>query len=911
MTNINRSIEREIRIKQDYTHSYGAERIIEHMNKSLSPKISSTLVYQYQSGIRRIVDLSNDMSIVERKVTIFDKSQPIYKYVESSEEKVSSTSAESMYKYNHMTYRVRYMYDWVYKNIPLDLHVTFRTMIEDKKVTISTSIEIELSNPKISIDKEDLSISIVKSKSISILEIVTHIMGIHNGWTISNIPDVFSGAKGILRTMGITSYYQLQRPYDLTWKDLIYDNMIQNPVAISIKADGTRMLLLMYQSGIFFITSSLDLIPLNTSKSSDIKDIKNITKPILIDGELMNIKGQYIYYAFDLLYADKSYVNEPYTTRHKLIHEFLPSTINTNISDMKLVTLKIKPIITPTTVPEFFKAVDLSLNDPLPKDGIIITHINKPYSNPVYKYKEPHMMTVDFFIGPDKTLGTFDDGIKYHKELVPLDIDKYAPIGIVAEFEYINPTTWKFKRMRIDKSIPNSERVYQSIIKLHRDPIRKVDITGKSMSLMRKYHNRVKDTIYDFLAKEGIDTILDLGSGKGGDLPKWIRNNMSVDAIEPDITNIKDLISRASTFASMDSEIYIDEFTYDKYEPTGLVVQETSTKIIGSCWDVTIYPEKAENFYPRREVGAITSFNSATFFGPQTISCLLDCVSPDNSLGYVVFMVMDGKVLKKEFLSNSNSYESPLISIKSVACPPEISNKAKTSAMTTTGEAIQVGSDRFGNLGCIDISLESSTVERTQTEALVDVDTIIETMEKNQWIAILDEYLTEEKLLGQDATKYTSAQRVVIFKKGQSREYVRNIYKSLKIGDIENISTPWGNLVRVGVPSIVNALEGNMSFYHAILQASSEKYRSSSMVGKAVFASAIKNKNAKLDITVPIYIIPSNSWDIVMGNNKEITIYPALNPSIPREKGIVILDNNSFWEPLGRKNLDGSINYIW
>jgi hypothetical protein len=54
---------------------------------------------------------------------------------------------------------------------------------------------------------------------------------------------------------------------------------------------------------------------------------------------------------------------------------------------------------------------------------------------------------------------------------------------------------------------------------------------------MRKYHNRVKNLIYDYLSLQGVKTLTDIGSGAGGDLSKW-RDRFLVNAIEPDQRNI-------------------------------------------------------------------------------------------------------------------------------------------------------------------------------------------------------------------------------------------------------------------------------------------------------------------------------------------------------------------------------------
>jgi hypothetical protein len=113
---------------------------------------------------------------------------------------------------------------------------------------------------------------------------------------------------------------------------------------------------------------------------------------------------------------------------------------------------------------------------------------------------------------------------------------------------------------------------------------------------------------------------------------------------------------------------------------------------------IDLFPVKAESYVNTGETtDALTSFNSATFLGPSTLQDLiLDNV---NTGGYVVALVIDGRRLEDLYLQDG-PYQSPLIEIARVPCP------------ASSPERIQVGSEQFGNLGCIEIALNDSSTVR-------------------------------------------------------------------------------------------------------------------------------------------------------------------------------------------------------
>lgn len=811
--------------------------------------------------------------MLEKKDTVrnIPSSDGISRFVVSKEIRSDTRPSES--EIEGQTYRLRYIYkDWnsgVLLNVDTpaisDLHITFRT--ENMRQSLSIEIELPSEYP------ESVRNQIVKK-----------VMEMHNGWDVPNFPTTFGAMKRLLSDYEIRSPGDLQKPIDISWNDLQYNQMITNPHAISFKADGQRMILVFSDKGTFFVSSSLYILPINLQSSgggATILDAERVGDTLWI---------------FDLLFLDgDDYRYSPLTERLAAATTVLAERGNIlSVPGSEDVQMRMKPIRIPSTAQEFFTAVQETLNEVrregIPFDGLIFTGANQPYMNNVLKWKPLKQLSVDFFIGSGNpvTLNTYVSGeMKPHPEFL-VDGDVSDHIGRVGEFLSDDGETWKLYRIRDDKSLPNSENVLQAILRLMKDPITEDVITGQSFSLMRKYHNRVKRAVYDLLGKTGVGTLTDIGSAKGGDLSSWERNFLSVNAVEPNSNNVRELLSRA---ASMGENITI---TQDK--PINGV---PTTTIQGENWDASVYNTDAEGYLDRirpfAPVSALTLFNSATFLGPEVLSRLSDEVRDD---GVIVILVIDGKVLLEEFLpSGERSYTSNLLSIQRIPCTLK---------------------ETFGNLGCISIRItDSATVSEEQNEGLVDVDVLLASLREYEWIPDIDMFLTQEKLLGEEEAKYSAAQRLIILRKAViTGSIIRKRYPILPSGVEEIIpginediaGSPWGTVVRVG--NLGDNLD--QSFFHALLQATNKRYKSSNDISKTMIAIGTSIRQVLSTIKVPIYIILSDSWNIITSPSPErIEVYSPLEPPRSRTPGIVLMENNNHWEPLAKKTMTDELSYIW
>jgi hypothetical protein len=210
-------------------------------------------------------------------------------------------------------------------------------------------------------------------------------------------------------------------------------------------------------------------------------------------------------------------------------------------------------------------------------DGDILTPASRPYLevdvkknfrfSMVKKWKP--IMTIDFRVRRDASgkLNLLSGANKGQGE-VPFAGGRYpwngqAELtedmdGKIIEFQWVNdsstlPTETTISggafvalRERPDKLFPNNLKTATDVWTLINDPITLDDLEGTTMMLMGRYHNRVKNYALADIAQNiqtTVKVLLDLGSGRGGDISKWHRFKR-VYAVEPDIENLREFITR-------------------------------------------------------------------------------------------------------------------------------------------------------------------------------------------------------------------------------------------------------------------------------------------------------------------------------------------------------------------------------
>lgn len=411
------------------------------------------------------------------------------------------------------------------------------------------------------------------------------------------------------------------KPVDLHFNDLTADVLLKNPYSITAKADGLRKLILGLNSGIYFVTFQ---------GISKVADKNHIGKDFLIDGEL--IENQF--YLFDVLFYDRTFLVDENLTRRLSYRKFFNRINIVQNGEALVLNVVSKNFVFFKTAEEFFQGISTIMNETkFVIDGLVFTPVNSGYFGKIFKWKPSEKLTIDFQIIDSNTIGVKNSA----NQIVPFQTNDKIVIGPdfqagdIVEFAH-QPGKWITMRLRDDKVEPNFERVAYDIVKMIENPIQLETLMGKDLVLMRKYHNRVKSQLYNFLREKNVVTVVDLGAGRGGDVQKWKSGGFKVTAVEPNKENLAELEKR---------------------------VKEAGMK-------VKIVNTTAEEFTCREKVDAVTMFHSLTFFYDKTehvellLSNIDSCVKNG---GYVVIMAVDGKKLRENFPTGK---EGNLIKIKYV-----------------------------------------------------------------------------------------------------------------------------------------------------------------------------------------------------------------------------------------------------
>jgi len=405
-------------------------------------------------------------------------------------------------------------------------------------------------------------------------------------------------------------------------------------------------------------------------------------------------------------------------------------------------------------------------------------------------------------------------------------------------------------RERVDKGIPNTMEVAEDDWNLINDPITVDDLTGNSLTLMRRYHNKVKVALLNELASKTKDAVLlDIGSGRGGDKFKWSRFKR-VYAVEPDKKNLREFISRLEERSSISPEI-IAEAEKDKnitlhysrassIHSRSVVIEKVfpSRKRKGDVTNITLINAEGENIerlkkkVPIGEVTSVSMFNVMTFFYKdiERVQSIINTVKtfllPG---GYFYMIVFDGELLMNSMQDH---------------------NTIKTRNLTISRSPDETNRKIF-------IKIESGIV-RGQFEYLVQPREFVQIMDTNGFRLIDERYLNEETFLSNEEYWFSSMSKVLKFRffSGSIKTEIRNFSKSLIENMMKNKALrpldPDENPVSVNssklkVKGIVRfgVLQDGSCYLHAIFRAFSKTYKNLTIAERSGFIIQIRKELAE------------------------------------------------------------------
>jgi hypothetical protein len=322
-----------------------------------------------------------------------------------------------------------------------------------------------------------------------------------------------------------------------------YQKLKRSSYTVTNKLDGERFLLFFFNGCVYARQGEKVVYITNCPKEFD---------NTLIDTEFF--KGQF--YFFDCYkFQNKSLQRELLDQRLKLAEE----AANTNPA---LFVMK-----------KFYKNLykdTETLLETLPKednDGLIYTPQQISQDYPVYKWKFPEKMSIDFRV---IKVGQVDTKYKYYLCVyTPKDQKgethfetEYGSANYISDVELENGKIYEFMydksakkfvlhRPRLDKDRPNFVNVAKDVFTDMVRPFESYKLLElfTPMFKFRKYHNAIKRDIINGFCKDR--NILDLGIGRGGDIDKYKKaDSRKVFGVEPNPVNYEQLLQRFPEYAN-------------------------------------------------------------------------------------------------------------------------------------------------------------------------------------------------------------------------------------------------------------------------------------------------------------------------------------------------------------------------
>ena len=389
---------------------------------------------------------------------------------------------------------------------------------------------------------------------------------------------------------GVIDHYPLVQARNLKLKDMVWgglvgnEQIVQNGTGYSVthKADGQRKMLVFHSSGVWMVMAPYSLNRLTAT------EIPALTGTVL-DGEIIPLNqrlegapnARLWYLAFDCICwnSDRGIQNRPHGIRMNHAQAVA------DLFKTQLLLINTKSFKNFTTPQQFFAVMREMFREQVhlryKQDGFMFTPVNAVYNphsdtHPLYrrvltdypdicKWKPQEQLTIDFQIRwaideegaiiilyvNSKGKPVRFNGTKTFPYQNTVD-DRHPmtaglPNGTIVEYG------WDYERglfiphkIRHDKTKPNKIDIAGDVWMDIQRPLDQATMEGESFSLLRAYHNRIKKFLFNDPNQNPTPTnptLLDIGSGRGGDVAKW-RNYSRIVAVEPNAEHIQELERR-------------------------------------------------------------------------------------------------------------------------------------------------------------------------------------------------------------------------------------------------------------------------------------------------------------------------------------------------------------------------------
>lgn len=483
----------------------------------------------------------------------------------------------------HVRNKIRYSYDLVFSKLDL-------TIINN------TSYEIEL---EVGSQVDDH-----QQKIMGLVQVVLQTLQNNYYLTSSNtrkfVLDEYKKLVGNTRFIGAQPETLHRNKINILYK---------NNYSVTDKADGERVFLFIASdNSVFLIDNNIQEILITDIKY--IKNLKNDIKNTILDGELVRHESKFYFLAFDIIFysgkdlrGNKDYLLR---TRLDLCKQVLSSLDNGEffIRDMKTYIFE-----------NVFLGSEVLMSEKkfYENDGLIFTPLDEPYPTTkkwksLLKWKPQSHNTIDFYSVKDYETNKWklfvqhpvknsDKGKNTDIELFDINLlfpdmsndfnyttyetefDENLFVDRITNMKFISNTVIEYYwdtvenkflpiRTRWDKTSNPSKHgnfsaiafdIWQSIHNpIELDFLLKFTTGNKTDNYfenMRRFHNKIKESLYNKYTNN-IDNLLELASGRGGDLHKWIYNKIK-NVVGYDISekNIQECEKRVKQMSERENKI--------------------------------------------------------------------------------------------------------------------------------------------------------------------------------------------------------------------------------------------------------------------------------------------------------------------------------------------------------------------
>lgn len=634
------------------------------------------------------------------------------------------------------------------------------------------------------------------------------------------------------------------KPKNIKLKDMVEPRF--DP-AVTVKLDGKRNSLLFTDNGTYLFSPPYDVVKIGPPS----KDLNGV----MIDCELVSSDMGYEIHSFDMLFDHHVDIRQiEFANRYSALEKLDDDIQATEMYDIGY--LRKIYFVGGTFYDRVRQCIEYAEQQKeegisRPFDGMIFQPGHWYKNNHTFKWKPESQLTIDFLFIP-----LSEEEI----EEVNPDVDPRDYVGralwlmagengkdvnfrgtrrhpfrgyVVLDYDEIDGESLSYRivecswdkeentfipyRFRTDRDRPNNLSTARDVWEDIMNPIPIETMEGDTLQLMRKYHNQEKLAI---LTKEFAknSVILDIGSGRGGDLHKWDQLGFkTVYVVEPNSENLEELQRRRET-TKIKTQVHTMNIGAEETQEISALLDENSQTLDG-----------------------VVSFFSMTFF-PQSkelYNGFIDTVDLLPEGGKFAGIVMDG--YKVRDLLDETRHANDV--------PSEESVTYETKAYSIT-QASEFDDDVIGNT--IEITLNDPTsMVKDQTEWLFYFEPFKHSLEKRGFKLLHQGFLDKGPMfdmLPEKSRTLSSLFRAFVFQKVSSKDTGKTPpkkvsskgVKSIKIDGMAPLPNPYGeDLFYVGVSS------QRSGFIHSILRCISSKYYKMDRTEREAYALKIQRTIAR------------------------------------------------------------------